>query len=100
MLKELVDPDSGGFFASSVAPDAAGVFARRRVSFESNVAAIRVLAKLVRAGPEARRRDERAAIDRALRAIARPEGIRAEGRMLGDFLLALEATKGVRGERD
>jgi uncharacterized protein YyaL (SSP411 family) len=100
MLKELVDPDSGGLFASSTDPDAAGVFARRRVSFEGNVAAIRVLAKLVRVGPEARRRDERAAIDRALRAIARPEGIRAEGRMLGDFLLVLEATKGVRGERD
>jgi hypothetical protein len=96
MLKELIDPESGGFFASSADPDAAGVFAHRRVSFEDNVTAIRVLAKLLRLGPEARRDEERAAIDRALRAIARPEEIAARGRMIGDFLSALEETKGVR----
>jgi hypothetical protein len=99
MLKELVDPESGGFFASSADPDAAGVFARRRVSFEDNVAAIRVLSKLVRVGPEARREAERTAIDRALRAIARPEEIAARGRMIGEFLFALEETKGVRNAR-
>jgi hypothetical protein len=32
-----------------------------------------------------------------LRAISTPEQIRGRGRMLGDYLLALEETKGVRG---
>ncbi len=99
MLKELVDPESGGFFASNADPDAAGVFARRRVAFEDNVAALRVLAKLVRWGPEGRREAERSAIDRALRAVARPEEIAARGRMIGEFLSALEETKGIRGRR-
>jgi hypothetical protein len=99
MLKELVDPESGGFFSSSADPDAAGVFAHRRVSFEDNVMAIRALARLARVGPEGRREGERAAIDRALRAVARPEQIAARGRMVGEFLFALEETKGVRGGR-
>jgi uncharacterized protein YyaL (SSP411 family) len=97
MLRELVDPESGGFFASSEDPDAAGVFTRRRVSFEDNVTAIRVFAKLVRWGVEGRREADRAAMDRALRAIARPEEIQERGRMIGDFLFALEETKGARG---
>jgi uncharacterized protein len=75
ILKDLVDPESGGFFASSADPDAAGVFTHRRVSFEDNVMAIRVLARLARWGPEGRREAEREAIGRALRAIARPEEI-------------------------
>jgi len=37
------------------------------------------------------------AIDRILRAISIPEEIKARGRWLGDYLLALEETKGVRG---
>jgi uncharacterized protein YyaL (SSP411 family) len=97
MLKELADPESGGFFASSVDPDAVGVFAKRRVPFEDNVVALRMLARLVRIDPNAV--PERAAIDRVLRAVTRPESIKSEGRMIGNFLLALEETKGVRGAR-
>ncbi len=96
LLKELSDEAGGGFFASTLDPDAVGVFARRRVPFEENVMAVRVLAKLARAVPE--RRDAYArAIDRTLRAVATPERIMARGRMLGDVLLALEESKGVRG---
>jgi hypothetical protein len=35
-------------------------------------------------------------IARTLRALATPDQIKERGRMLGDFLLALEETKGVR----
>ena len=91
--KELSDPTSGGFFASSVDPDAVGVFARRRVSFEDNVAALRLLAKLSRILGTA---ESRVAVERQLRAVAVPERIKAQGRMIGDFLLALEEAKATR----
>jgi uncharacterized protein YyaL (SSP411 family) len=48
VTKELADPESGGFFASTVDPDAVGVFSHRRVSFEDNVVALRVVSKLAR----------------------------------------------------
>jgi uncharacterized protein YyaL (SSP411 family) len=93
MMRELRDSDTGGFFESTLDPDAVGVFARRRVSFEDNVLALRLLAKLARLGPEVGRSEERSAIERTLRAIARPEAIKAQGRMIGGFLLALEETR-------
>jgi uncharacterized protein len=91
--RELADPESGGFFASSIDPDAVGVFSRRRVSFEDNVVALRVSAKLARIEGTA---ESRAAVDRVLRAVAVPEGIKAQGRMIGEFLLALEEAKAAR----
>jgi uncharacterized protein len=96
MLKELRDPETGGFFESTRDPDAVGIFARRRVSFEDNVLALRLLAKLVRLVPETERAGERVAIDQTLRAVARPEEIKAQGRMIGEFLLALEETRASR----
>ena len=36
------------------------------------------------------------AIERTLRAIVTPDSIKGRGRMLGDFLLAIAETKGVR----
>lgn len=94
MLTELVDDEGGGLFAATKDPDAVGVFATRRVPFEENVMALRLFARLARGAIDAK---YKIAIDRILRAISTPEEIKARGRMLGDYLLALEETKGVRG---
>ena len=97
MQKELGDGDAarGGFFGASADTNAVGVFATRRKPFEENVLAARVMARLARAGgPDADA--YRTSIAGALRAAATPDQIKARGRMLGDFLLALEETKGVR----
>ncbi len=94
MLAELVDDQGGGLFASTKDPDAVGIFAQRRVPFEDNVMALRMLVRVARATGDAK---YKAAIDRVLGAISTPEEIKARGRMLGDYLLALEETKGVRG---
>ncbi|MEO6419303.1 MAG: hypothetical protein ABIP39_07865, partial [Polyangiaceae bacterium] len=93
ILEELPDPNGGGFFGSTEDPDAVGVFKARRKPFEDNVTAIRFLARLERAQPKDAYRK---AISRTLRAIATPDQIKKQGRFLGDFLLALEESKGVR----
>jgi uncharacterized protein len=90
LLTELLDEDSGGLFASTKDPDAVGVFATRRIPFEENVMALRFLARLPKSAKYS------AAIGRILRAISTPDEIKARGRMLGDYLLALEETKLVR----
>ena len=97
MLAELTDEDSGGMFASTKDPDAVGVFATRRVPFEDNVTAVRLLSHLARAVPGAEAKKYSIAIDRLLRATSKPEEIKSRGRMVGDYLLALEESKGVRG---
>jgi hypothetical protein len=94
LLAELADPRSGGLFAHTEDPSAVGVFATRRIPFEDNVLALRFLARLTKAAPAGK---WTTAIDRMLRALARPELYKPEGRFLGDFLLALEETKPVRG---
>jgi uncharacterized protein YyaL (SSP411 family) len=94
LIRDLQDPNSGGFFASTKDPDAAGVLAVRRVPFEENVMALRFLAKLA---THTRDDSYRIAIDRTLRAISTTDEIKARGRWLGDYLLALEETKEVRG---
>jgi uncharacterized protein YyaL (SSP411 family) len=96
MLRDLADDAAGGFYASTVDPDAVGVFAARRKPFEDNVMAIRFLVRLQAASPDAR---YVRAIASALRAIATPEEIKGRGRMLGDFLLALEESRSVRATR-
>jgi uncharacterized protein len=93
MNKELSDPESGAFFASTIDPDAVGVFSRRRVSFEDNVMALRVVAKLAKIRGTA---EARALVDRVLRGVARPDGIKSQGRMIGEFLLALEEARRTR----
>lgn len=97
MVTELTDDDGGGLFAATKDPDAVGVFARRRVPFEENVAAVRMFVRLSRAVLAADSPKYAIAIDRILRAISTPEEIKARGRMLGDYLLALEESKGIRG---
>jgi uncharacterized protein len=97
MIADLTDDDSGGMFASTKDPDAVGVFATRRVPFEDNVVAVRMLSHLARAVPAAAAKKYGASIDRLLRATSTPEDIKSRGRMLGDYLLALDESKGVRG---
>jgi uncharacterized protein YyaL (SSP411 family) len=94
MLRDLADTKDGGFFGSTVDPDAVGVFAARRKPFEDNVTAVRFLARVAKATKDAK---YETAIGSALRAIATPDGIAARGRMIGDFLEALDETRGVRG---
>jgi uncharacterized protein YyaL (SSP411 family) len=96
LLRDLADSERGGFFATSPDPDAVGVFAVRRKPFEDNVTALRFLARLARATDGARDPRYPAAIAATLRAIATPDEIKGRGRVLGDFLLALEETRGVR----
>ncbi|HEY8077669.1 MAG TPA: hypothetical protein VIF62_26265, partial [Labilithrix sp.] len=93
MIASLADDDGGGFFAATVDPDAVGVFAARRVPMDDNVMAIRFLAHLAKASPD---KKYAVAIDRTLRAATDPVQIKARGRFLGDLLLALEESKGVR----
>jgi uncharacterized protein YyaL (SSP411 family) len=96
VIRELRDPTTGGFFESTVDPDAVGVFARRRVSFEDNGMAVRMLAKLVTLGQEPNPEELSAVMEEAVAALARPEAIQAQGRMLGAFLLAMEEAKSAR----
>ncbi len=96
ILGNLQDEQGGGFFANTVDDAAVGIFAERRKPFEDNVTMLRVLARLSRANREKSAIYGRA-IDRTLRAIATPDAIKDRGRFVGDFLLALEETKGVRG---
>jgi hypothetical protein len=89
----LLDAKGGGFYASTPDPDAVGVFAARRRPFEDNVMAIRFLARMQQLAPDDGYRD---AIARALPVVATREAIGERGRMVGDLLLALEETRGLR----
>jgi hypothetical protein len=95
MIAELTDDDGGGMFASTADPDAVGIFAARRVPFEDNVMALRFFGRLAHASKDPQKIS--IAIDRMLRATMTPEAYKGRGRFLGDVLLALEETKGVRG---
>jgi uncharacterized protein YyaL (SSP411 family) len=97
LAAELVDDATGALFGSTKDGDAVGVFARRRVPFQDNVMAVRLLAKLAEVGHEERRAGFGAFAERVLEGIARPEEIMARGRMIGDFLLAIEEVRRMRG---
>lgn len=97
MIADLTDEEGGGMFGSTKDENAVGVFAVRRVPFEDEVVAVRMLSHLARALPAADAKKYSIAIDRLLRATSKPEEIHSRGRMLGDYLLALEESKGVRG---
>ncbi len=98
ILASMEDAKAGGFYAHTEDKGAVGIFAVRRKPFEDNVVMLRVLADLARKSPDRAARYGRA-IDRTLRAIATPDKIADRGRFLGDFLLALDETQGVRGAR-
>jgi uncharacterized protein YyaL (SSP411 family) len=85
--ERLEDREGGGFFAATADPGARGVFAERRKPFEENARAVRFLIGLARRTGEA---SFTASAERALRAVGGAEAIRAQGRFVGDYLLALE----------
>jgi hypothetical protein len=88
VVEEMEDARGGGFYESSVDPDAVGVFAARKKPFEHNAMMIRVLSRL---GDRYKK-----SIENALFAVATPETIKSRGRMIGDFILAIEEAQGQR----
>jgi uncharacterized protein len=90
-LLTLEHPD-GGFRAHTPDPNAAGALAQPRRPLEENGLAMRFLVELSWRLPD----DDpmcgtiRAAAERAARALAHPELVEGEGRIVGTFLLGLE----------
>ena len=93
LVGTLYDSAGGGFWSGDVTPNAVGVFAVRHKPVEENVMALRFLARLAKNANADR---YRAAIAKTLVFVATPDRIRSRGRMVGDFLLAFEETRGVR----
>jgi uncharacterized protein len=85
-LAELEDRVDGGFFAHTADRSARGIFAERRKPFEANALAARWLLRLGRLTEDRAFRD---AAERALRSLAEEESVRAEGRDVGEYLIAL-----------
>ena len=94
MVHGLLDASAGGgFFSSTPDPRALGALAERRKPFEENVLAIRFLAKLARLVPT----DEyRTVIGKTIAVVGTPGSVASRGRMVGDLLLALDETRGLR----
>lgn len=82
-----LESPEGGFYAHSADPAATGAFAQRRRPLEENGLAMRFLLELDWMDGEKR---VRPAVERAARALALPDLVKAEGRILGQFLLGLE----------
>ncbi|MBZ5712775.1 DUF255 domain-containing protein [Nannocystis pusilla] len=88
-LRELADP-AGGFYAHTVDPEATGTFAERRKPFEDNARMARFLLELQRSlDHDADDLPYARAAELAVRAISQPDVVKAQARMLGDYLLAL-----------
>jgi hypothetical protein len=83
---QLRDDATGALWAHTPDPDAYGVFARRRRPFDANVQAARLFAALHRITAERVHRDRAREV---LAALATPDAIAGQGRMIGAFLLAL-----------
>jgi len=88
IFDDLLDPQTSAFFANTVDPSAAGVFSRRERPFENNALAARFLGELSALTGDPVWREAGA---RALAAVASPAGLAEQGRMLGGFLLAVDA---------
>ena len=87
MTKSFTDPATGAMFDATTDSDAAGVFARRTHPFVHEVVAARAFAALARVTKDAAWRERG---KRLLAAISTPKAIDAQGRWLGEFLLALD----------
>lgn len=101
LWRTLYDPASGLLWVSTKDPGAAGVFARREQPFAANVLLARALAALSRAAgvPEPSRRLYRQRALGLLAALAAPERLSAQGRILGEYLLALDEAGALRWAR-
>ena len=87
MEKNFADPRSGALFESTEDANAAGVFGRRRIPFTNDVGAARAIAALGRLDHDPAMRERARAV---LAAVASPRALDAQGRWLGEFLLALD----------
>jgi len=83
-VKNFVDAKSGGYFEHTADENAAGVFTQRQRPFVHNVMCARFFANLS-TEPIWRERTRR-----ILAAISTPHTLDDQGRMLGDYLLALD----------
>ncbi len=91
ILAELVDPERGSFFAHTEDPEAVGVFTERRQPIEENGEAARFLIELQRLlDHKEKELPYIDAAEAALLALADPEAIKREGRVVTSYLLALE----------
>jgi len=81
------DITSGAYFEHTPDENAAGVFARRHQPFVYNVVCVRFFAGLAKLNGEAIWRTR---AQRILAAIATPRILDSQGRMVGDYLLALD----------
>ncbi|RKH19274.1 thioredoxin domain-containing protein [Corallococcus praedator] len=88
MLRDFADPSGGALYEQTPDRDAVGMFARRERPFAHNVAAARFLAALHALTQDAAWRERGR---EALAATASPATLGAQGRMVGDFLLAADA---------
>ncbi len=88
-LEPLFDASSGAYFAHDADPDAAGVFAARRHPFEPNVRMARFLGELANATGDAHYGLRARTV---LAAVSTPAALDAQGRLLGEYLLALRET--------
>jgi len=87
MDRDLGDPETGAWFATTPDPAAAGVFSRRERTHAHNVLGARLHAALHRlTGDEALRDRGR----RTLAGISSARALRDQGRMVGEYLLALD----------
>jgi hypothetical protein len=87
LLRDFTDPASGALFETTKDSDAVGVFAQRERPFVHNVAAARFLAALHALTGEAAWRERG---QQVLAGISTPRTIAAQGRMVGEFLLAAD----------
>jgi uncharacterized protein YyaL (SSP411 family) len=87
MTTDFADATSAALFDATIDSDAAGVFARRTHPFVHEVVAARSLAALGRVTKDA---TYVARAKKLLAAISTPKSIDAQGRWLGEFLVALD----------
>lgn len=96
-LEALFDPALGAYFAHDADPDAAGVFATRRHPFEHNVQMARFLDALFETTDDAA---YRARAQVVLASISTPAALDAQGRLLGEYLLALSELETGSAKKD
>lgn len=86
-VKNFLDPNTGGCVEHTADPNAAGVFTRRQQPFVHNVTCARFFAGLAKLTDDASWRERS---QHVLAAIATPRTLDDQGRIVGEYLLALD----------
>jgi uncharacterized protein YyaL (SSP411 family) len=87
LVADLSDESTGALFAHTKDPDASGVFSKRRHPFAQNVSAARLFSAVHRLTKDDAWQTR---ARRVLAAIATPAALDQRGRMIGEYLLALD----------